>query len=346
MAVTIKDVAREAGVSISTVSKVINRKPTISDATAAHVEEVMRRLDYAPNSRAANLARRSTRNIVYLTSLPKDIAYVNPHMFDIMCGVQNLLAERGYSLTLADAAADPESCAAVEQIIMQQSADGLVIHGAAMNRSLSTLLTKRKFPHIIIGHPDDTRLCWIDTNHKLGSQIATEHLLERGYTKIGFLGEIDQAPVANQQQISAQRLAGFRSAMFGAFLDVREDWIIHCEGDMAGSYQAALKLLQMEERPEAVICSSNLLAYGFHRIAQMLNVKIPEDMAMITFDQYPYSTIIDPLPTVVQIDVRDMGRSAGKLLLQEIKNPDLRVQSFTTLPRLMINATTPFVNQK
>ena len=66
---------------------------------------------------------------------------------------------------------------------------------------------------------------------------------------------------------------------------------------------------------------------------------------MITFDQYPFSAVIDPLPTVVQIDVCDMGRSAGKLLLQEIKKPDLRVQSFTTLPRLMVNATTPFVNE-
>lgn len=342
MGVTIKDVAREAGVSIATVSKVINHKPTISEATAAHVEEVMRRLDYAPNSRAANLARRTSRNIVYLTSLPKDIAYANPHMFDIMCGIQNVLAEKGYSLTIVDTMVEPEPCAIVERIIMQQSADGLIVHGAAMDRALSTLLAKRKFPHIVIGHPDDTRLCWVDTNHKLGGQIAAEHLLDRGYTRIGFLGEKDSARIANQQQISAQRLAGFRSAMFGAFLDVREDWIFHSDGDLAGSYQAALNLLQMKDRPDAVICSSNLLAYGFHRMAQMLNVRIPEDIAMITFDQYPFSAVIDPLPTVVQIDVRDMGRTAGKLLLQEIKQPDLRVQSFTTLPQLTVNATTPF----
>lgn len=340
MAVTIKDVAREAGVSISTVSKVINRKPTISDATVAHVEEVMRRLDYAPNSRAANLARRSTHNIIYLTSLPKDIAYVNPHMFDIMCGVQNSLAEKGYTLTLVDTTVEPESSSIVERIIMQQSADGLIIHGAAMDRSLSTLLLKRKFPHIIIGQPEDTRMCWVDTNHKLGGQIAAEHLLERGYTRIGFLGEKDT------DQISNQRLAGLRSAMFGAFLDVRDDWIFHSEGDLAGSYQAALSLLRMKDRPDAVICSSNLLAYGFHRMAQMLGVNIPEDIAMITFDQYPFSAVIDPLPTVVQIDVRDMGRTAGKLLLQEIKKPDLRVQSFTTLPHLIINATTPFLSDK
>lgn len=340
MGITIKDVAREAGVSIATVSKVINHKPSISDATIKHVEEVMKRLDYAPNSRAANLARRSTKNIIYLTSLRKDCAYSDPHMFDIMCGVQNVLAERGYSLTLVDTSLEKDPFSMVERIIMQQSADGIILHGAAMNRSLSTLLNKRKIPHIVIGQPDDTRLCWVDTNHKLGGQVAVEHLADRGYTKIGFIGERETDNISNQ------RLSGFRSAMFAAFLDVNEEWVLHSDGGLGGSYQSALKLLQMPERPQAVICSSNLLAYGFHRVAQILNVQIPEDIALITFDQYPFSAVIDPLPTVVQIDVRDMGRTAAKMLLQEIKKPELRVQTFVTLPKLIINATTPYIKNK
>lgn len=339
MGVTIKDVAKESGVSISTVSKVINRKPGISEETVYLVEEVMRRLDYAPNSRAANLARKSTRNIVYLTTLRRNVAYQDPHMFDIMCGVQNYLAERGYSLSLVDTGVVEDPCAMVERIIMQQSADGLIVHGIALNRGLSNLLLKRKTPHIVIGQPNDTRLCWVDTDHRLGGHVATEHLLERGYTRIGFIGERDT------ERISAQRLEGFRSAMFAAFQEVNEAWVLRVDGDLAGSYQAAFQLLQMAERPEAVICSSSLLAYGFHRVAQMLEVGIPEDIAMIAFDEFPFSAVIDPLPTVVQIDVRDMGRMAGRMLLQEIKKPELRVQSFTTLPQLMVNATTPFLKR-
>lgn len=102
MAITIKDVAARAGVSVTTVSKILNRRPGISEETTQRVEQVMRELEYAPNSRAASLARRATRNIIYLTSLPADIAYTNPHMFDILCGVQGALSEKGYTLTIMD----------------------------------------------------------------------------------------------------------------------------------------------------------------------------------------------------------------------------------------------------
>ena len=95
MAITIKDVAARAGVSVTTVSKILNRRPGISEETTQRVEQVMRELEYAPNSRAASLARRATRNIIYLTSLPADIAYTNPHMFDILCGVQGALPASG-----------------------------------------------------------------------------------------------------------------------------------------------------------------------------------------------------------------------------------------------------------
>ena len=98
MPVTIKDVAREAGVSISTVSKVINDMPGISEATTLRVKEVMRRLDYAPNSRAAGLARKSARCIAFLAKLEEFEPYTNPHLFDIMCGVQEALSKKGYSL--------------------------------------------------------------------------------------------------------------------------------------------------------------------------------------------------------------------------------------------------------
>ena len=88
------------------------------------------------------------------------------------------------------------------------------------------------------------------------------------------------------------------------------------------------------------MCSSNLLAYAFAVTAHELGVRIPDDIQLITFDRYPYSGLINPEPTLVQIDVRDMGRAAAKQLLQELKKPELRVQSFTTLPSLIVGKST------
>ena len=113
MPVTIKDVAREAGVSISTVSRVINDMPGISEATTLRVKEIMRRLEYAPNSRAAGLARKSARCIAFLAKLEEFEPYTNPHLFDIMCGVQEALSKKGYSLMLLDA-----TITDVEQIML------------------------------------------------------------------------------------------------------------------------------------------------------------------------------------------------------------------------------------
>ena len=337
MSITIKDVAARAGVSVTTVSKILNRRPGISEETTQRVEQVMRELEYAPNSRAASLARRATRNIIYLTSLPADLAYTNPHMFDILCGVQGALSEKGYTLTIMDTCHEERPGSTAEQIILQKLADGMIVHGAAIDKNISALLVRRKFPHILIGHPgDNSRLCWVDTNQTLGGQIAAEHLLERGYRNIGFLTE------GATDEIAYLRLRGFRIAMQEAGVPVREDWILHTTADLEGSYHAAFGLLSMQQRPDAVICGSNLLAFGLYQVAAKQGLNIPEEMALITFDRYPYSTVLDPLPTFVQINVHDLGRTAGAMMLRVLTRPELLVQTYATLPQLVCNATTPY----
>ena len=329
MPVTIKDVAREAGVSISTVSKVINDMPGISEATTLRVKEVMRRLDYAPNSRAAGLALKSARCIAFLAKLDEFEPYTNPHLFDIMCGIQEALCAKGYSLMLLDA-----TLTDVEQIMLSRAADGIIVHGGALTRPIHQLLVTRKFTHIVIGHPSDTRINWVDTDNALGGRIAFEHLLECGCRDIAFLGALETDDISNE------RFIGFRSAAAEYGCGYRDCWVKHTDGSLLAGRAAAAELLAPGDRPEAVVCSSNLLAYAFAVTAHELGVRIPDDIQLITFDRYPYSGLINPEPTLVQIDVRDMGRAAAKQLLQELKKPELRVQSFTTLPSLIVGKST------
>ena len=117
MSVTINDVANEAGVSKSTVSKVLNHWSTISPATVAKVNAAIEKLHYTPNSRAVSFARQTTQNIVYLTNLAKDSAYQNPHMFDIMCGVYRELAMQNYTLTLVDISDESYSGEKTEKVM-------------------------------------------------------------------------------------------------------------------------------------------------------------------------------------------------------------------------------------
>lgn len=332
MPVTIKDVAREAGVSISTVSRVINDMPGISEATTLRVKEIMRRLEYAPNSRAAGLARKSARCIAFLAKLEEFEPYTNPHLFDIMCGVQEALSKKGYSLMLLDA-----TITDVEQIMLSRAADGLIVHGGALTKSIHQLLVTRKFPHIVIGHPSDTRINWVDTDNALGGRIAVEHLSGCGCRDVAFIGALETDDISNE------RLAGFCAAAEENGCEYRENWIKHTDGTLQSGRAAALELLTAPDRPDAVVCSSNLLAFAFAEAAHELGVSIPDGVQLITFDRYPYSPLIVPEPTLVQIDVRDMGRVAAKQLLQELKKPELRVQSFTTLPSLIVGKSTHLI---
>lgn len=137
MSVTISDVASRAGVSTSTVSKVINNNPTISAETTARVNAAIRELNYIPNSRAVSFAKGQAKNVVYLSTLGKDVAYENPHMFDIMCGVYHELTAHHYMMALVDTSEEayPGERAITE--IKKRSADGLIIHGSIVNETLA-----------------------------------------------------------------------------------------------------------------------------------------------------------------------------------------------------------------
>ena len=144
MNITIKDVAKEAGVSIATVSKVIHEKPSISDATRAHVLQVMEQLDYHPNAQASNFARKCSENIIFLAVTEPHVAFHNPHMFAILCGAQDKIREKNYNFSFIGVPDKDTACKKAKEIIGRRSADGLLIHGSATSRPLVSLLTAQR----------------------------------------------------------------------------------------------------------------------------------------------------------------------------------------------------------
>ncbi|MBR1692180.1 MAG: LacI family DNA-binding transcriptional regulator [Lachnospiraceae bacterium] len=335
MAVTIRDVAEKAGVSVSTVSKVINGWTTISAATTAKVNAVIEELHFTPNARAVSFARRATKNIVFLTSLGKEEAYKNPHMFDIMCGVYSELSKYHYTMTLVDTSEEAYPGETVEEIISGGSADGIVVHGAALNENIAKTIVSKNFPHTVIGNPGfETQICWIDTNHMLGGQFAAEHLLACGCKKVAFIGG------RRTDVISQQRLKGVRQTMLKSGHRMSTEHIIYTDSSREAAHKATLDLLSCGELPDAIVCENNMIALGVSRAIEHSGLSVPDEIAFITFDRYPYTNIIVPTPTIVDIDVYDMGRQAGSTIARKLQNPNLLVQSFTTLPILVQGSTT------
>lgn len=335
MPITINDVAKEAGVSTSTVSKVLNNWTTISPATATRVHQAIEKLNYIPNARAVSFARKSTKNIVFLTYLEKDSAYLNPHMFDIMCGAYNELSGHDYTMTLQDISKDTVKGESVSRLLSTKSCDGIIIHGSAINTSIAETIIKQNFPHIIIGHPGfESRLCWVDTNHALAGHLAAQHMIERGYTSIAFIGG------QKTDELSFQRQKGFLGTMYQYGYQVPDERIFYSNSTTEEGYLTTMKILRGSNRPRGIVCENNTLAVGAMKAIEQSGFTLPKDIAFLTFDAYPYTQIIDPKPTVIDINVYDMGVQAGNMMIRKLENPSLLVQSYTTIPVILEGQTT------
>lgn len=334
MSVTIKDVAAKAGVSTATVSKVMNNSPSIPEETAKRIFAVMEELNYKPNRRAQNFAKRATKTVLFAAHFKKNLAFENPHLFEIMVGLQKSLLECGYNLNLINVT--KENCMDVlGEIISEKSADAIVLHISVVSRDLEKVILKEEFPHIVIGCPEHkTQLCWVDNNNVLSGEIATEYLYKRGYQRIAFLG-------GSKYDVGSQnRLQGYLNVHESKILTVKKDYIFYGESTVESGIEGTEKLLKVDPKPQAIVCANNNMALGAMYALGDKGIRVPEDIGIITFDAFPYTKITRPRLTTVDIDVYDMGRLAGELIVKKINKPNLSIQSYTTLANLIVNGST------
>ena len=334
MPITIKDVAREAGVSVSTVSKVINGHYSISEATAEHVRETMRALGYSPNASAQSFARGATRRVVLLTDLYRNIAFENPHMFEIIAGVEETLRRRGYTLELRGTD-KTDAGEAARDIISRRGADAIMAHVSVMSHELAALLTERRFPHMILGVPGfASQVCWVDINHVYAGVLAAEHLHRRGCRRAAFIGGRDY------DLSSTNRLEGVRRGLEDMGAPLAENRIWLGDSTLADGARMTRRLLAQNPAPDAIVCANNLIALGCVAALEELGLRIPQDAAVMTFDDYPYSRLTSPELTVVDIDVRDLGVQAAKLLTDCIRRPNMQTQTYATASNLLVRPST------
>ena len=243
----------------------------------------------------------------------------------------------------------------VSDIVKSHSADGLLVHASALSEELVSVLRNISLPHIIIGRPDlDPDLNWIDTDNTLAGVCAAEHMMECGYHDVLYVGP------QKEELVSSQRLRGFQQYMLDHGHHVRRSRIVFTDGTRAGAYetfnkyvddhQAAVHASQTGDHGgddlsplsdiDAVLCENNLIGFSVMKVLTERGISIPEDMGFVTFDIHPYATIIDPLPTIVDVNAYDMGVAAADRILRLISDPTLRVREITTLPVLLQGYTT------
>jgi len=332
MSATIYDLAEAAGVSISTVSKALNDSYSISEKTKKRIREIADSMGYKPNARARSFARRKNGIILFAADLSRGVGFENPHMFEIVTGVDRYLDEKGYSLILKHVTKDaaPES---VKELMLSEEADGIIIHAGILSKQLAFVLGKEQYPHLIIGKPDFANtLSWIDVSHESAGQIAANYLLDKGYRRIVFLmGD------AKKDQISLRRLDGINMVFEEEELSIET---ISGITNYEESRVIAEEILRRDQIPEVILCTNNYLAMGCMQSIRTEKLSIPKDIAIMTFDNYPFSMLTVPTLTAIEVDMYDMGNQAARFMLQKIKKPNLQTQSFCTTPILLEREST------
>ena len=334
MSVTIRDVAERAGTSTATVSKVMNGSYSISEATASRVRQAMEELDYHPNSMARSFARQATKTIVFAADIGKNSGFAQPQLFEIVCGLEQALKPRGYSLVIKSVS-PAETVEYARQSIDTKLCDGIVLHASVLSEELDALSYERQLPHLVIGTPDvGSHFCWIDIDNRLAGEMAAQHLLEQGYRSVAFIGGREK------DRISAHRLDGVRVVLEKHDLYLPKNHLKTGESMPESGYELTKELLQTLRRPDAVICADNYIAYGCMEALKEAGLSVPQEMGVVTFDDYPFSRVLKPKLSVVGIDVFDVGEQAGRYMIQKIKKPNFYVQSYITIPTLIAREST------
>lgn len=322
---TMEDVARRAGVSKMTVSRVIRGIPFVSAETRERVLRAIEELEYYPNSTARALANDVTTNVALLVG--------HPPRFDdffnyVAKGAELELARRGYSLILAMQQLEEGD---LPMVVRQRKVDGLLLGGPEIRQSLIESLLANALPCVLlanrVSHPPVPSVCADDFG---GSLAAVQHLISLGHERIAFVG------TRRTFYHVRERFRGYVTALESAGLRVRPEWCIEVAYSQEEGRRASLELLGQSDRPSAVFYSGDLLALGGMEAARELGMSVPGDVAMVGFDDIRSAALLDPPLTTVRVDKEEMGRVAVELLFETISRPDAEPRQVTIPTELII----------
>ena len=325
---TIEEVARRAGVGRGTASRVVNGSPQVSAASRTAVLEAVDALGYVPNRAARSLVTRRTDTVALVVSEPGDRVFGEPYFAATVRGIGERLADSPFQLvlTIAGSQRDRER---VTAYLTRQHVDGVLLLSLHAPDDLPSTVEARGIPSVCGGRPAGVDPpCVVDVDNRHGGRLAVEHLVAAGRRRIAVL--------TGPQDMSSgrDRLRGAREAFTAAGLDRRD--LRAAPGDYSEpSGEAGMRaLLRSGPPPDGVFAASDLMAVGALRVLRDAGLRVPEDVAVVGFDDSPLCRHTDPELTSVHQPVEEMGRVMADLLVARIAGEDVPPQ--TVLPTTLV----------
>lgn len=316
MSVSIKDIAKAAGVSHSTVSRALSDSPLVSVETKARIQVLAHEMGYSPDAQARSLVVGRTQTLgVVVTTI------TDPFIAEIVQAIESTAQDHGYSVILASSNAEPEREIAAVEMLHSKRVDGVIVTSSRVGALYQDHLDRLGVPVVLVNSHSEQRGRYtfsIDVDNQHGGWLATKHLLEQGHCRIAYItGPADHVLPSDCQFGSddVARLAGYRKALRQAGIQFNPALVVAGTGHTGGGEQALQKLLVLEVLPSAVFCYNDMTAIGVLRAARQGNVAVPGELAVVGFDDIPLASYVQPPLTTIAQPKPKMGRRATEMVL-------------------------------
>lgn len=317
---TAADVARLAGVSRTTVSFVLNEVPgkAIPRETRERVLAAARTLDYHPHSAARSLAGSQTRTIGLVLCQSPDRIFADAFLPEVLRGVGEVAQERDFRILLQSVVDVTEPNAYIG-LVREKRIDGIILSGPRSDDQQLSRLKEEGFPVVLLGQLKSSGINFVDVDNLGAAKMATQHLIGLGHRRIGMITNAPPAYTASQD-----RLRGYQVALEENGIGYNEQLVRYGDFREESGHQAMEQLLELAEPLTAVFVASDLVAFGAMEAIKERGLRIPQDIAIVGFDDVRLAHYVDPPLTTVRLPAYELGARAMKLVIQMIEEEELR----------------------
>lgn len=340
---TIQLVAKKAGVSMSTVSRVLNNHPAVLPETRSKVISVMKEMDYVPNQLARGLSSNGFNNILIIFTRSSTQASDNPYFGSIISAIGMVAEQNDYDLILHSNDNEDNEIDKAISMINSKLIKGIVLLSSRINSRFLEILAGTEIPIVVIGkyNPEvkAKNIISVDTDNYSDCHDIGNHLIQMGHTRIGCI----HAPLTHY--VAVDRVQGLKDALLSHQIDVLEDCFVNGGDTLESAYLAALNLLCSNHRITAIFATDDIKALGVYKAARNMNLRIPEDISVVGHNDFDFSSLLTPPLTTINVPIHELGMITASKLFSMIKMK--KEENSQMLPtRLQLRNSIANLNQK
>lgn len=315
MAITIKDVAKKAGVATSTVSRTIQDHPSISEKTKKKIRLIMKELGYQPNLAARGLVNKNTRTIGIILPVSDGAAFQNPFFLEMIRGISKTCNEKKYMVAIASGTTEEELLESIRMMAKGGRADGFIVLYSKKEDQVIDYLHQEKLHYAIIGKPYqyENEILYVDNDNQLAGKDATNYLIELNHQKIAYICN-DMG-----EMVTAERLSGYQQALTAAHIAVDPAYIVAEAVKDTVHKQQLMSLFLAENHPTAVVASDDIVAMSLTHLLKDIGLAVPNDISIISFNNSIFAEMIQPALTSIDVHIDYLSSQVVEKLVEFIE---------------------------